>query len=169
MILSDWSQQELGAILSPRAEAPVELFINAALIATSVVLFCYWFRYGCLLILAAETAHDYSEEVATANQLAFPEVRAMLRRHDVTDLESLHERLEHDLAIITYLLEHTTRAGFDGCFENAMLKIHYRAMSVQFRLTRHNVPKFASAALEEMSLVVAHSANAMGERSAAAH
>jgi hypothetical protein len=153
----------------PCAEVPVDLFIDAVLIAISLALFCYWFRYGCLLILTEKAPHEYSEEVAKANQLSFPEVRATLRKHDVTDLDSLHRRLEQDFVIITYLLDHTPKAGFDAGFENAMLKIHYRAMSAGFRLSRSSLPEFASDALEEMSLVVAHFANAMGERRAAAH
>jgi hypothetical protein len=147
----------------------VDLFINAILIAGSVALFCYWFRYTCLLILAAETPHDYSAEIASANQLSFPEVRSSLRRRDVADLERLHKCLERDFAIIVYLLEHTPIASLDTGFEGAILKIHFRAMSACFRLTRANLVEFASDALEEMSLVVAHLANQLGERRAAIH
>jgi hypothetical protein len=144
----------------------VDLFINAALIATSVVLFCYWFRYSCLLILATETFHDYSQEVAEANQLSFPEIRSKLRKKETADLCYLHKCLERDFAIITCLLEHTPRASFDPGFEDAMLKIHFRTMSACFHLSRNNLRDLASDALEEMSLVVAHLANQLGERSA---
>ena len=145
----------------------MDLFINAALIATSVALFCYWFRYGCLLILAAETSHDYSEEVAEANQLSFGEVRSRLRKHDLTDLDYLHKCLERDFAVIAYLLEHTPATSFDADCDDEMLKVHFRAMSACFRLTRRNLRESASDALEEMTLVVAHLANQFGERSAA--
>ena len=47
-----------------------------------------------------------------------------------------------------------------------MLKIHFRAMSACFRLTRSHLREFASDALEEMTLVVAHFANQLGERNA---
>jgi len=150
-----------------RCEAPVDLFVDAVLIASSVVLCCYWFRYGCLLILAADIPRDYSE-VATANRLSFPEVRPMLRRPDVTDLGSLHKCLEQDFTVIICLLEHTSMDGFDTGFEDAMLKFHYRAMSLWFRLTHGAFREFASGALEEMWLVVAHFANALGNRRATA-
>ena len=114
----------------------MDLLINAVLTASSVALFCYWFRYGCLLILAAETLRDYSEEVVNANQLSFPEVRSRLRRHNATDLNGLHKCLERDFTIIAGLLEGTTISTFDTGFEDAMLKIHFRAMSACFRLTR---------------------------------
>jgi len=144
----------------------VDLFINAALVATSVVLFCYWFRYSCLLILATETLHDYSEEVAEANQLSFPEVRSKLRRRDAPDLDSLHKSLERDFAVIAYLLENTPATSLDPGFEDAILKIHFCTLSACFHLTRNNLRELASDALEEMSLVVAHLANQLGERSA---
>ena len=148
----------------------MELFINAALIAASVVLFCYWFRYVCLLILSAESAHDYGEEVALANQLSFPEIRSTLRRHEVTDLDSLHRSLERDFTIITYLLDHTPVNGCESSFEDAMLKILFRTMGGVFRLTRRNLRSFSSDALEEMIVVVAYFANEFGARVAqAAH
>jgi len=142
----------------------VDLFFTAIISASSVALFCYWFRYGCLLILAARTARDYSEEVAKSNQLSFRDVRSTLRSGDVTDLDSLHRSLERDFEVIACLSAHTPLATFDTGFEDAMLKIHFRAMSTWFRLTRRNLRGFALDALEEMSLVVAHFANAMGER-----
>ena len=49
----------------------MDLLINAVLTASSVALFCYWFRYGCLLILAAETLRDYSEEVVERESAIF--------------------------------------------------------------------------------------------------
>jgi hypothetical protein len=169
MILSYCPCEELGVNLAHGAEAPVDLLIDAALIATSVALLCYWFRYGCLLILAAETPHDYSEEVAKVNRLSFPEVRSKLRKRGATDLNRLHQCLERDFATIAYLLEHTPIASSDTGFEDAMLKIHFRAMSACFHLTRSKFRESASDALEEMCGVVAYLANRMGERRAAAH
>jgi len=146
----------------------MDFFVNIVLVAISVLLFCCWFRYVCLLILAAETPHDYGRETADANQLSFPEVRARLRGHDFADLSPLRKCLERDFAIVTYLLDHTPAAtGFDICFDEAMLKLHFRAMSACFQLTHHNLHRCATDALEEMSLVVAHLANQLGERSAA--
>jgi len=163
------SLPHLSVNLTHSAETPVDLFINAVITASSVVLFCYWFRYTCLLILAAETPHDYSEEVAEVNQLSFPEVRAKLRQHDGTDLDRLHNCLERDFAILSRLLEHTHHASFYPRFEEAMLTIHFRTMSSGFRLTRSHFRESAADALEEMSRVVTHLANQLGERSATAH
>jgi len=145
----------------------VDLFVNAVLSASSVALFCYWFRYTCLLILAAETPRDYSEEVAESNKLAFLEVRAELRRHP-SDLVRLHESLERDFAILAHVLDQRHAVRFDPRFEDVILTIHFRAMSLCFRLTRNNLQEFALDALEEMSVVVVHLANELGERQATA-
>jgi len=143
----------------------VDLLFDAAIAATSLALFLYWFRYSCLLIFAAETPHDYRDEVARANQLSFLEVRTRLRRHDVSDLDRLHQCLERDYAIIADLLERVPITRSDTGFEDLLLKIHYHGMRACFHMTRNNLREFASDALEEMSLVVAHLANQLGERS----
>ena len=146
----------------------MDLFINAVLTASSALLFCYWFRYACLLILAAEMPHDYSNEVAEANQLAFPEIRTKLRQPDVADLDRLHACLERDFAILSRMVERTHTARFDPRFEDVMLRIHFRSLSTCFRLTSRKLQESSTAALEEMSRVVTHLANQLGERGAAA-
>ena len=147
---------------------PVDLWFNAILVLSSVVLFCYWFRYCCLLILAAEMPQDFSNEVAEANQLAFPEVRTRLRQPDAGELKRLHACLERDFAILARLLERTNTAAFDPSFEDVMLRIHFRSMSTCFRLTSRKLQESSTAALEEMTRVVTHLANQLGENQTAA-
>ena len=48
-----------------------------------------------------------------------------------------------------------------------MLQVDYRMMRAWYRVSRNLSPSVACRALEEMSQVVAHFANSMGERSAA--
>ena len=147
----------------------MDLFINAVLVASSAVLFCYWFRYSCLLILAAGSSHDYTAEIAEANQLAFPEVCARLRQHDATPLTNLHQSLERDFAVLARLLEQTHGARFDPRFEEAMLTIHFRTLSASFHLTRRHLRASAADALEEMTRVVTHLANQLGEHQTTAN
>jgi hypothetical protein len=141
----------------------VDLFVNAVLTASSLLLLCYWFRYSCWLILAAEPPHDRTAEIVEANQLAFPEVRARLRGHDATALEYLHESLERDFAVLDGLLEQEHNSRFDPGFEEAMLTIHFRTMSTSFRLTHRHFRASAADALEEMTRVVTHLANQLSE------
>jgi hypothetical protein len=131
--------------------------------AASFVLFLYWFQYVCLLILSARTSRDYSSEVAAANRLGFPDVQSKLHSADA-DLDTLHRRLEKDYAIITDLLQRTPGFVTGDRRELAMLKIHYRTMSAWFYLTRRSLREASRQALEEMTVVIVHLANTVGER-----
>ncbi len=140
----------------------IELVATSIITLSSVALFVYWFRYTCLLMLSAKTAQDYARDVAMANQLSFPEVQARLRE-DTTDLGGLQTALDRDFAMVTYLLEHAANPSKgSAALENKMLQINYKAMRLWFSISR------SRQALEEMASVVAHFANAMGERSAMA-
>ena len=57
----------------------IEFVTTVFITVSSVLLFGYWFRYTCLLILSAKTTRDFAGEVVMANQLGFLEVQAQLR------------------------------------------------------------------------------------------
>src|SRR5258708_11941916 len=84
-------------LASGPSEGNEQLMIEnvATLILTfsSFLLFAYWFRYACLLILTAKTTHDYAGAVATANRLDFPKVQLKLRDQDA-DLDRLKDALD---------------------------------------------------------------------------
>ncbi len=147
----------------------IELVATIAIIASSILLFGYWFRYTCFLILSAKTTRDYAGDVAAANKLSFPEVQARLRARAEADLNDLRESLDHDYRVITYLLKHAAHAS-EGqlALERQMLAINYRVMRGWYGVSRQFSNSAAARALEEMSMVVAHFANAMGERAASA-
>jgi hypothetical protein len=141
----------------------IEVVATSIITLSSVALFVYWFRYTCLLMLSAKTAQDYAGDVATANQLSFPEVQARLREDRATDLGGLQAALDRDFAMVTYLLDHVANPSKgSAALENKMLQINYKAMRLWFSISR------SRQALEEMASVVAHFANAMGERAAMA-
>ena len=146
----------------------VELITSVVISVSSLALFGYWFRYSCLLILTAKTAHDHSDRVASTNHLGFPEVRSKLRERPVTDLDNLHRWLERDYRTIAYLLVHSPVSAEESRLECAMLRLHFRAMSFWFRLTQRFLREAATQALEEMSLVVEYLAGSIGERSSIA-
>jgi hypothetical protein len=151
-----------GEIEEP--DAMVELITTGFLTVGSVLLLAYWFRYMCLLILSAKTTQDYAAQVATANQLSFLEVQSQLGVGAYTELDRLHAALDRDYALLTYLLKHA--AGGQSSMESRMLEMNYRLVSTWARVSRGFSPAASRRALEEMSLVVAHFANIMGERSA---
>jgi hypothetical protein len=145
----------------------VELITTGVLTVGSVLLLAYWFRYMCLLILSAKTTQDYAGQVATANQLSFLEVQSQLGAGAYTELDRLHAALDRDYALLTYLLKHASgSADRESSMEARMLEMNYRLVSTWARVSRNFSPAASRRALEEMSLVVAHFANIMGERSA---
>jgi hypothetical protein len=145
----------------------LELVTTAIITASSVLLFGYWFRYTCVLILSAKTTRDYAAAVATANQLGFLEVQSQLCQ-SVPQLDQMKAALDRDYAVLTYLLKNAANAtSGEESLEKRMLEINYRVMGAWYSVSRKFSPAAAARAIEEMSQVVAHFANAMGERAAA--
>jgi hypothetical protein len=142
----------------------VELVTTLVITASSILLFGYWFRYTCLLILSAKTAHDYSREVAAANQLGFLGAQSQLTT-SAPDLDRLRAELDRDYAALNRLIKTSTGDSF---LENRMLAINYRMMGTWYRCSKAFSGVAARRALEEMSMVVAHMANAVGEHAACA-
>ena len=143
----------------------IEAIATVVITAGSVLLFAYWFRYTCLLILSAKTAHDYAGDLALAKGLRVVEVQSQLRTDRAVDLVGLHAALERDYALIQSLLKGAVAE--QSILEHRVLQIHYRTNQVWFGISRSFSATAARQALEEMSLVVAHFANVAGEVAAA--
>ena len=138
----------------------VELITTILLLAGSIVLFLYWFRYTCLLILSARTAYDY------ARDFHLVDVQEQLNADQAGDLAGLHAALEHDYAIVQTLLNHV--ADEQSALQNRMLGLYYRTARICYAVSRSFSTSAARRALEEMATVVSHFANAAGEAAAAA-
>jgi hypothetical protein len=131
----------------------------------SALLFAYWFRYTCILILNAKTPHDYAADLVRARGLLVVEVQSQLRANRSVDLSMLHSALERDYALIQSLLDRS--AGEQLMLENRMLLIHYRVIQVWYRISRPLSATAALQALNEMSEVIVHFANVAGQEAAA--
>ena len=136
------------------------------IILVSAALLAYWYRYTCVLILRTRTVKDYAAGMATANDLRFHEIQGRLvREAPAADLPSLQKALESDYRLLTYLVEHTAGLEVGGLtLEQRMLMIDFKAMRLVCVLSRWVGIDYARAALEEMSSILNHLANAMGER-----
>lgn len=137
----------------------LELIVTLVITVSSVLMFGYWFRYTCLLILSAETTRDYAADVATANQLSFLQVQSELRQNPA-DLSRLQASLDRDLAVVTNLVQHA------WSMEDRMLKLNYRLMSTWCSVSQRFSVEAGRRALDEMSMIVSHFANSVGERAA---
>ena len=150
----------------------IELIATVVITASSALLFGYWFRYTCLLILSAKTTRDYAGEFAAAVELSFPSVQSQLRSETIGNSEALVElqaSLDRDYSVLTYLLKNVTdKSAGASSVEVRMLEIHYKVMGAWFSVSKSFSVSSSKRALEEMALVVAHFANAMGERAEAA-
>ena len=128
-------------------------------IGFSLLLFVYWFRASCRLLL-----RSYSEEVMNPTELVadrfrFPQVQAMLQTGH--DLDPLHRWLNHDFQLLTYLRQHAANIE-SGSFEDQLLILDYKMMRWYFRIMSKVLPSQAHNALSEMATVVGVLAQKMG-------
>ena len=142
------------------------MLASVLIIAVSLVLFVYWFRYTCLLLLNSDAVSERAGIVARANRLTFPDVRTALQGELAgAALETLYGSLEKDYRILLYLLEHS--AGIDlPSVEQKLLVLDYRLMQAWYKLVRGSSATRARQALLEMSSVLACLSQQMGERAA---
>lgn len=143
------------------------MIASILIIAISLLLFLYWFRYTCVLILNTRTTKDFSAGVAEANQLSFREVPALLESSSSEGLSAIHASLDREYELINALLRQAggLRVGGDS-LEEIMLRIDFRIMRAWYGLTCRVSASSSRAALQEMSNIVAHFANVCGERGA---
>ena len=142
----------------------IELLATTLVTVSSVALFGYWFRYTCLLILSTKTAQDYAAQVASANQLGFLDVRSQLQNASA-NLDGLCASLDRDYAVLSGLLKHAGSLE-QSALEKRMLETNYKMMRAWYNTSRRFSPAAAARALDEMSQVIAHFANVMGESAA---
>jgi len=145
------------------------LIASVFIITGSAFLFLYWFRYTCLILLSTRKVRNYERVVAEANGLTFVEARAQLARAETAGFAVIHQSLDKDYRVLTYLLRHAaTYSPAEQSFKHAMLRLDYKLMSIWFYIARLVSGRLARHALLEMASVVSHLANAMGERTAIA-
>ena len=145
----------------------IEFSVIVAMTAGSVLLFGYWFRYTCVLILSTKTVRDYAGQVAAANQLEFLEVQERLKS-GATNLGQLQGALDRDYSILVSLLSAVSSGDAQGSIETRMLQLNYRCMAAWSSFSRRFSSQASSRAMEEMAQVLSHFANLMGEHATSA-
>lgn len=145
------------------------MIIPAAILLLTCLLFFVWFRYTCNLILSTRTSKDYSEPVAAANRLNYLKVQtALSSKLEADHLDELKESLHRDYVMVTYLLNNATDVELgDHILERKLLKLDYQLLSLYYSIVRRIFAIRATGALREMTHIVAHFANAMGEQTIA--
>ena len=127
----------------------------------SVVLFVFWFRYSCLLILQNRTAS--SMQYASNPALTFPTVQERLRSQEngVAVMDQLNHDLMNDYRIISFLLRCSAENEGDP-IERRLLMLDYWILQAWYSLARRAAPRQARSALEEMSNIVGYFASSVG-------
>ena len=131
------------------------------IIAISVVLFIYWLRHSCVMLL--RSAQERAGMV-TAGDERFNVSSVLERLKTEADLDPLERALDRDYHVVTYLIEHA--AGLElASIENKLLVLDYRLMRLLFHATRTLAPQQSRNALSEMAAVLSVLVAQMGEQS----
>ena len=135
------------------------------MVVPTVLLICS-FRYACLRILRTQTPRDYASGLAAANGLRYPDIQGrLLQDASAAELTALQRSLDADYVLLTYLLKHTAGLEVSGItVEHRMLMLDFKVVRLFCALARRLAVPQARAALAEMSRILNHLANALGER-----
>ena len=142
------------------------MIASAIITAFSIASLLAWFRYSCGLILSAKPAHDYTPQVAAANELGFLEVQQHLpNANERRVLDTLRQKLERDYHLLNYLLDHSPalHTGTES-FEQRMMMLDFELMKASYVVVSLLSRSRARRVLQEMTQVVCYFANTMGER-----
>lgn len=139
--------------------------ISIIIIVISTILFAYWFRYTCVLILRTRNVRNYARQVAEVNHLSFLTAQQQLTAIENRDqaFNSVHASLDRDYRVVSYLLRHAGTQGGQS-IEEHMLRLDYQVMRVCYFIAKPFSPSSARQALLERASIISHLANAMGER-----
>ena len=136
------------------------MITSVLIITISAVLFVYWLRYSCVLLLRSAQERT---EVARAADERFSVAAVLERLKTEADLAPLERALERDYHVVTYLIEHAADLEL-ASIENKLLVLDYKLMRVWSRLTRTVAPQQSRKALSEMASVLRVLVGQMGEQ-----
>src|SRR6266567_2669021 len=140
------------------------MLASILIIAFSLALLAYWFRYSCILLLRNQSEALASAFATADNRFHILEVRERLLTGQ--QLDPLHSSLQRDYQVLTYLLQHA--AGLElTSFEDRLLVLDYKLMQWWYQLTRIAAPDQARQALSEMAQVLGILAGKIDERAGA--
>ena len=142
------------------------MIASILIIVASSIMFLYFFRYTCLLLIQRGSA-EYALAVASTIRLSFPQVRQALQTQSHTSsLDQMHRSLDNDYQLLMDVLGQA--AGGSESIERRILAIDYKVMETWYKATRtsKNLAQ-AKMALTEMSSILSYFAAEIGESAAA--
>jgi len=139
---------------------------SIVIILVSSVMFLYFFRYTCLLLINKGN-QEYAMAVASTIRLSFPQVKeALAAQTHTASLDHLHQSLQKDYQLLMDVLGQAT--GSSESIERRILDIDYKVMQSWYKMTRtsKNLAQ-AKMALSEMSSILNYFAAEIAESAAA--
>jgi len=136
------------------------MLTGTVIIAFSLALLVYWFRYSCILILRNRAEEQQPSRVVDG-AFNFAQARQSIGSED--KLDPLWESLDRDYRVLTYLIEHAAALKL-ATLEDRILILDYRIMQRVYRMTRTLAPSQARNALVEMSTVLGILMQRLGEQ-----
>ena len=136
------------------------MITSVFIIAISVILFVYWLRYSCVMLL--RSAQERGEMAKSADE-RFSVAAVQERLKTESDLDPLEQALERDYHVVTYLIEHAADLEL-ASIENKLLVLDYKLMRIWSRVTRTVAPQQSRKALCEMASVLSVLVGQMGDQ-----
>ena len=136
------------------------MITSVFIIAISVILFVYWLRYSCVMLL--RSAQERGELSKCADE-RFNVASVLERLKTESDLDPLELALERDYQVVTYLIEHAADLEL-ASIENKLLVLDYKLMRTWSRVTRTVAPQQSRKALSEMASVLSVLVGQMGDQ-----
>ena len=136
------------------------MITSVFIIAISVILFVYWLRYSCVMLL--RSAQERGEMSKCADE-RFNVASVQERLKTGGDLDPLEQALERDYHVVTYLIEHAADLEL-ASIENKLLVLDYQLMRFWSRVTRTVAPQQSRKALSEMASVLSVLVGQMGDQ-----
>jgi hypothetical protein len=135
------------------------MLASILIIAFSLVLFVYWFRYSCILLLRNRA----DQPAGDAAGFQYADVQQQLKT--ALELDPLRHALDRDYRVLTYLLEHAASLHLEQ-LEYRLLVLDYKVMQSWYRVTKSAAPGQARRALVEMADVLSVLVGRIGEQAA---
>jgi hypothetical protein len=137
------------------------MLTSVFIMAISAILFFYWLRYSCVMLM--RSARERAEMSKVADQ-RFSVFLVLERLKTEGELGPLERALERDYHVVMYLIEHAADLEL-ASIENKLLVLDYKLMRVWSHLTRTVAPRQSRMALSEMAAVLSVLVGQMGEPS----
>ena len=137
------------------------MIASILIIAFSIVMFVYWFRYSCILLLRG-AAEQAGLSAAQDERFSVSEVLERLKTEQ--ELDPLQRSLDRDYHVLKYLIEQAADVELVS-IENRLLILDYKLMHCWFNLTRTLAPVHSRRALTEMASVLVVLVRKMSQQS----